>query len=405
MNLLIIGGGGREHALAWKLSQSSLLDRVYACPGNPGIAELGTCVPLTDTDIDGFVRLAEEVSAGLTVVGPEGPLVNGIVDAFRARNLPIVGPPAAAALIEGSKAFAKEIMARAGVPTARHHTSHDAAEAARALDMFGFPLVIKADGLAAGKGVVVVEDRATALEALATLPPGLFIVEEFLSGEEVSFIVFVNGERVIPLAPTQDHKRVRDNDTGPNTGGMGAYCDRRILNRDQVEQILRLVIHPILETLRADGTPFTGFLYAGLMLTSEGPKVLEFNARLGDPETQALMMTMESDFAGTLLEGETPRWKPGAAVCVVLAASGYPGAVRTGDVITGIEDCGETVFHAGTRLTGRGVETAGGRVLGVTARGESLQQAIDKAYAAVAHIRFDDMHYRRDIGRKGLARW
>jgi len=405
VNLLIIGGGGREHALAWKLSQSSLLDRVYACPGNPGIAELGTCVPLTDTDIDGFVRLAEEVSAGLTVVGPEGPLVNGIVDAFRARNLPIVGPPAAAALIEGSKAFAKEIMARAGVPTARHHTSHDAAEAARALDMFGFPLVIKADGLAAGKGVVVVEDRATALEALATLPPGLFIVEEFLSGEEVSFIVFVNGERVIPLAPTQDHKRVRDNDTGPNTGGMGAYCDRRILNRDQVEQILRLVIHPILETLRADGTPFTGFLYAGLMLTSEGPKVLEFNARLGDPETQALMMTMESDFAGTLLEGETPRWKPGAAVCVVLAASGYPGAVRTGDVITGIEDCGETVFHAGTRLTGRGVETAGGRVLGVTARGESLQQAIDKAYAAVAHIRFDDMHYRRDIGRKGLARW
>lgn len=405
MNVLIIGSGGREHALAWKLSQSTLYGRVWACPGNPGIAQLATCVTPTRAGVTGFLGAAETVGADLTVVGPEAPLVDGIVDAFRANGLAIVGPTSKAARIEGSKAFAKAFMQRWRIPTAESETAETAGEAIKHIDRFGYPVVLKADGLAAGKGVIIAVDRGDAERALARLPPGRVVVEQYLDGEEVSFIVYTDGNTTWPLAPTQDHKRVGDSDTGANTGGMGAYCDSRILERDVTGEIIQSIIEPTLEGMKADGHPYTGFLYAGLMLTEEGPKVLEFNARLGDPETQALMQAMESDLGALLTEGEPPRWRTGASVCVVLAAAGYPGTVRTGDLIEGAENCGATVFHAGTRMTDRGLATSGGRVMGVTSSGATLQEAIGHTYAAVAKIHFDGMHYRCDIGRKGLKRW
>jgi phosphoribosylamine--glycine ligase len=405
MKVLVIGGGGREHALAWKLSQSTLCNRVIACPGNPGMAAVAECVPATEAGPAGYLAVAEASGADLTVTGPEAPLVAGVADLFLAHGKAIVGPTAAAARIEGSKAFAKEIMQRAGAPTARSITAEDAESAARAIDAFGFPAVIKADGLAAGKGVVIAGDKQSALSALEGLPRGRFVIEEFLEGEEVSFIVYTDGRRVFPLAPTQDHKRIGDGDTGPNTGGMGAYRDARILSEAATREILDRIISPTLEAMREAGHPFTGFLYAGLMMTAAGPKVLEFNARLGDPETQPLLHGLESDLLALFTDGEPPRWREGASACVVMAAHGYPGAVRTGDVISGIEDCGATVFHAGTRLGARGLETAGGRVLGVTASGATLSEAIEGAYAGVAKIRFDGMQYRKDIGAKGLRRW
>ena len=399
MRLLVIGSGGREHALVWKLAQSPGVT-LYASPGNPGMARHATCLPLAE---------AKALKPDLTVVGPEVPLVEGIVDEFRAAGLPIVGPTAAAARLEGSKVFAKNFFVQHGIPTAQFVTAGSPADAVRALDRFGFPVVLKADGLAAGKGVVIAHDRAEAEAALPGLE-GPIVVEEFLSGEEVSFIALCDGRDVVPLAPTQDHKAVFDGDRGPNTGGMGAYCDSRILTEAETRGVLDRVILPTVEA-----THFTGFLYAGLMMTAAGPRVLEFNVRLGDPETQPLMHRLAGDFVPALaaaaagrLAGRRLEWRPEPSVCVVLCSGGYPGAYQSGKKILGIEEAeaaGATVFQAGTRRSAEGLETAGGRVLGVTARGETLPAAIENAYAAAAKVCFEAMHYRRDIGRKGLKRY
>lgn len=405
MKILVIGGGGREHAIAWKLAQSSRVSRVYAAPGNPGTAQLGECLAPPVAGPEGYVRIAEERNIDLTVIGPEAPLVQGVADALRARGRRVIGPSAAAAQLEGSKAYAKDLMREAGIPTARFVTVDSPAEARTVLGRFGFPVVLKADGLAAGKGVIIARDEQEAEAALGKLPSGRVVVEECLAGEEVSFIVLACESRVIPFDTTQDHKAVYDGDCGPNTGGMGAYCDTRILSNAEREVVMEHVIHPTLDHMRHRGAPFTGFLYAGLMMTAEGPKVLEFNVRLGDPECQPLMYRMESDFVATLLDGEPMRWSSNPSVCVVMAAAGYPNEPRKGDVITGIEDCDATVFQAGTKLVDNTLVTSGGRVLGVTSSGPDLAAAIENTYAAVKRIHFTGAHYRTDIGRKGLKRW
>jgi phosphoribosylamine--glycine ligase len=410
MRILVIGGGGREHALCWKLAQSEKTSALYAAPGNPGIAQVAKCLATTD-----YLAAAESIDADLTVVGPEAPLAAGIVDQFRAKSRTIVGPTATAARLESSKAFAKELMMRAGIPTARFATAASLEEAHDALLEFDLPVVIKADGLAAGKGVIIAKTRDQAKKAIDQLMSlgGSLVIEEFLVGEEVSFIVLSDGVNVLALEPTQDHKTVFDSDQGPNTGGMGAYCDGRVLDALRQELVMAQVIRPAIGQMRAEGMPFTGFLYAGLMMTAEGPKVVEFNARLGDPETQALMHRLESDFVEPLYAAaqgaleETPLdWKADPSVCVVLAAEGYPGSVRTGDAITGIDQVrAAQVFQAGTKLEGERLVTAGGRVLGLTASGATLDLAIRNTYAEVQKIHFDGMHYRTDIGKKGLKRW
>jgi phosphoribosylamine--glycine ligase len=399
MRILIIGGGGgREHALAWKLAKEG--HEIFAGPGNPGIAQVARVVPGSD-----YLAIASAVAPDLTVVGPEAVLVTGVVDQFRAAQRPIVGPTQANAQIEGSKIHSKQLMQRLGIPTARFARVETTEEGLAALKQFDYPVVVKADGLAAGKGVIITHDRSEAEAAVRTLGPRL-IVEEFLVGEEVSFIVLCDGKVGLPLEATQDHKTVGDGDTGPNTGGMGAYCDGRILSAAEAERVMATVIDPVI-----DATGFTGFLYAGLMMTEAGPKVLEFNVRLGDPETQPLMHRMKDGFAEVLmraatgeLRGAAIQWKREPSVCVVMAAAGYPGQVRTGDVISGVENCDAEVFQAGTRIGARGLETAGGRVLGVTASGPDLQAAVHNVYAAVGKIHFDGMHYRHDIARKGLKR-
>ena len=406
MRILVLGSGGREHALAWKLAQSPGVS-VFAAPGNPGIAKVATCLPVVAGA--SYLEMAEAIGADLTVVGPEAPLVAGVVDAFRARGRKIVGPDRNAAQLEGSKVFAKNFFVQSNISTAEFVTVENQTDARQALDRFGFPVVLKADGLAAGKGVIIAHDRQEAEAALGTLK-GRLVIEEFLRGEEVSFIALCDGKDVVPLAPTQDHKAVFDGDTGPNTGGMGAYCDGAILTEAQTREILDGVIYPTVEAMH-----FTGFLYAGLMMTAAGPKVLEFNVRLGDPETQPLMHRMASDFVPALmaaasgeLAGMKLEWRSGPSVCVVLASGGYPGAYETGKAIRGIdaaEATGATVFHAGTRMGAAGLETAGGRVLGVTAAGQDLAGAIHGAYAAVRHVDFEGMHYRADIGKKGLRRY
>ena len=399
MKVLVIGSGGREHALCWKLAQSKGIE-VFANPGNPGMACAGTCIPGDPLDA------ALAIEAGLTVVGPEVPLVGGIVDRFRARGLRIVGPTAEVAKLEGSKVYAKEFFRAHSIPTADYAVCEDASHARMAMGRFGFPVVLKADGLAAGKGVVVAHNTAEADAALAALK-GRLVVEEFLQGEEVSFIALCDGHDVLPLEPTQDHKAVFDGDQGPNTGGMGAYCDGAILTPAQTHEVMERVIRPTVAATR-----FSGFLYAGLMVTASGPRVLEFNVRLGDPETQPLMHRLTSDLVPVLiaaaegrLAGHTLEWREGPSVCVVLASGGYPGEYATGKEITGVQRAeagGASVFHAGTRVAHGRLETSGGRVLGVTAAGADLGKAIDAAYHAVGFIRFDGMHYRTDIGKKGL---
>lgn len=371
---------------------------------------MATCLATSD-----YLAAAESIDADLTVVGPETPLAAGIVDQFRAKGRRIVGPTAAAARLESSKAFAKEMMLRAGIPTARFATATSTEEARDALLEFDLPVVVKADGLAAGKGVIIANTHEEANRAIDQLMPlgSTLVIEEFLAGEEVSFIVLSDGVNVVALEPTQDHKTVNDGDLGPNTGGMGAYCDGRILDAFRQELVMAQVIRPAIAQMRADGTPFTGFLYAGLMMTSQGPKVVEFNARLGDPETQALMHRMASDFVEPLYAAahgaleETPLdWKTDPSICVVLAAAGYPGAARTGDAITGLDEIDRaTVFHSGTKLDENVLRTSAGRVLGVTSSGATLELAMKNAYEEVSKIHFDGMHYRKDIGRKGLRRW
>jgi phosphoribosylamine--glycine ligase len=402
MKILVIGSGGREHAIAWRLARSG--HEVHSTPGNPGMARVGTNHPASDV-----LELAKHLGADLTVVGPEAPLAGGIVDRFRAAGLMIVGPTRENAQLEASKVFAKRFFLSHGIPTAKSRETASESEALDALREFQLPVVIKADGLAAGKGVIVASTKEEAVDAVQTLGTKL-VIEEFLEGEEVSFIAICDGRSALALEPTQDHKRIFDLDQGPNTGGMGAYCDSRILSEEQRTAAMEQVILP---TVRATG--FTGFLYAGLMMTPQGAKVLEFNVRLGDPETQALMHRYHGDFAEPLLAsargelaGLRAEWNPDPSVCVVMASEGYPGTPRIGDLITGIDECektGAVVFHAGTRESSEGICTSGGRVLGVTASGPTLAKACAHAYNGVEQIRWLGAQFRRDIGQKGLVRW
>ena len=423
MRILVVGSGGREHALAHTLVKSPDVSAVLAAPGNGGTAGIGENIPVADTDVPGLVALAKDRGIDLVVTGPEAPLVAGLRDAMESAGVACFGPDAYAAGLEGSKAFAKEVMAAAGVPTAAYETFTDAAAARAYIEALGKPVVVKADGLAAGKGVTVAQDAAEAIAAVdEALVKGAFgqagakvVVEELLVGEEASFLAFCDGKTAVPMTACQDHKAVFDGDRGPNTGGMGAYCPAPVLPQERYAETCALVIDPILREMARRGHPFTGILYAGLMMTADGPKVLEYNVRFGDPECQPLLVRLASDLpailhacrAGTLTP-ELVRWSPQSALCVVMAAPGYPGSYPKGMVITGIDaaeaDPAVTVFQAGTRRDGNAVVTSGGRVLGVTALGDTLAAAKDAAYAACAKIDFTGAFYRRDIGDKGLKR-
>jgi phosphoribosylamine--glycine ligase len=423
MHVLVIGGGGREHALAWKLAQSPRVKKLTCAPGNAGMAALGGCAAVNVSDPAAIAALAEKLKADLTVIGPEAPLVAGVADEFARRKLAIVGPAQAAAELEGSKVFAKQFMQRHGLPTAGFTVCADHGDAYSALCAVEWPVVIKADGLAAGKGVRIAQtpDEATAIveafmEKMELGPAGeRLVLEEYLEGEELSFIILTDGKAYVPLAPTRDHKRAFDDDRGPNTGGMGAYSEDGIADAALRARLEKEIVEPTLRGLEAEGRSYQGFLYFGLMLTGDGPKVLEFNCRMGDPECQPLVTRLESDLAEVLekvatgkLGGTELRWSAGASLCVVLASGGYPGNYETGTAITGIEDAekleGVSVFHAGTKRADGKLVTSGGRVLGVTARGADLRAASERAYAAVEKIRFDGVHYRRDIGRKALLK-
>ena len=424
MNVLVIGGGGREHALVWKLGQSERVRKVYCAPGNAGIAEEATCLDIAPTDISGLLALARAREIDLTVVGPEAPLVAGLVDRFRDASLVAIGPGREAARLEGSKTFTKELLSAAGVPTADYETFEDPSSALRALAGQSYPLVVKADGLAAGKGVLIVRDREEAEAAVRTImverafgeAGNRVVLESFLEGEEASFIVLTDGETILPLASSQDHKAIHDGDRGPNTGGMGAYSPAPVVDSAMHERIMARVIEPVVEEMNRRGTPYRGILYAGLMIADETPYVLEFNVRMGDPETQPILFRMEGDLAETLLHlhhrqlhKATLSWRSDPALCVVLASAGYPGAYEKGKVIRGLEalagDPDLKVFHAGTARNAAGeLVTNGGRVLGVTARGETLSACRDRAYGAIGGISFEGMAYRTDIGLKGLRR-
>jgi phosphoribosylamine--glycine ligase len=422
-DVLLVGGGGREHALAWKLAQSPRLGRMIAAPGNPGIAAHARCVAVKDTAVDELVALARRERPGLVVVGPEAPLALGLADRLRAAGFAVFGPSRAAARLESSKAFAKDLMARHGIPTARFRTLHDAEGARRYCRELGAPLVVKADGLAAGKGVVVCRtldeaDRAVALcfEDRAFGDAGLTVViEEFLDGEEASFFALADGAAVLPLAGAQDHKTVFDGDRGPNTGGMGAYSPAPVLDEAMQERVMAEIARPVIAAMAKEGAPYAGVLYVGLMITREGPKVIEFNCRFGDPECQAIVPRLRDDLLALLEAAATGRglpaalaWSERASVCVVMASGGYPGRYETGRPITGIEAAAALrdvhVFHAGTARHDGTLVTAGGRVLGVQALGEDVATAIRAAYAGVERIRFDGAHYRRDIGHHALRR-
>jgi phosphoribosylamine--glycine ligase len=418
MNVLVIGGGGREHALVAKLKKSPSVDKIWCAPGNGGIASDAECIPVDLGDVAALVALAEKLSPDLTVVGPELPLVNGIADEFTARNWPVVGPSRSAARLEGSKIFTKEFLLRHGIPTAKMYgASESASEAYAALESVSWPLVIKADGLCAGKGVVVAADEASARDFIERvlekeeLGEGgkRILLEEALAGDELSFIILMDGTHYAALVPTRDHKRIFDGNQGPNTGGMGAYSSDDLLSAELRRTIISKIVEPTLEGLATDGIPYRGFLYFGLMLTADGPQVLEFNCRLGDPETQAIVARMNFDL-GKLLQDATQgklnpatlKWHQGASACVVLTAGGYPGKFKAGtpiDGLTGVNDNkGVDVFHAGTRLADGKIVTNGGRVLGVTAVGATLQDALRKIYSAIEKIDFEGMHYRKDIG-------
>lgn len=425
MKVLVVGSGGREHALAWKLSREATVSEVLCAPGNAGIAQVAGLVPIAAADVEGLAALAERERIDLTVVGPELPLERGIADVFAQRGLRVFGPSRAAARLECSKVFAKAFMSRHGVPTARYRVCETPDEARQtvAAGELGLPVVVKADGLAAGKGVVVAQDTAQALAAIRDAMEdrqfgdagSRVVLEECLTGPEVSFFALCDGTRAVPLTTAQDHKRAFDNDDGPNTGGMGAFAPSPLIDAALHDRIVREIIEPVMSGMRADGHPYKGFLYAGLMLTCSGPRVIEFNVRFGDPEAQVVIPMIDDDLAPHLAAAadgglETaPRFGSMKHVGVVLASKGYPGSVPAGLPIRGIDEASRLedvlVFHAGTTTTGpdRPVLTAGGRVLTVVGRGASYQSAIDRAYAAAGCISFDGMHYRRDIGRKALT--
>jgi phosphoribosylamine--glycine ligase len=419
MKILVIGGGGREHALVWKLGQSAGVKKIWCAPGNGGIREEAECVPVDAGDVVGLVAFAEKVKPDLTVVGPELPLVNGLVDAFTERKWAVVGPDKKAAQLEGSKIFAKEFLQRHNIPTAELYGAHDSAGGAYgALCAVDWPVVIKADGLCAGKGVFVAPNPDAATDFIERvmekneLGEGgkRVMLEEALEGEELSFILLTDGERYAPLVPTRDHKRAFDNNEGPNTGGMGAYSSDELLPVDLRHTIEKTIVEPTMKGLTADGIRYQGFLYVGLMLTKSGPKVLEFNCRLGDPETQAILARVDFDLAEVLadaangnLKSEKIKWKSGAGACVVMASGGYPGKFETGKEIRGLADAARVadvkVLHAGTKRVGETIVTNGGRVVGVTATGNTLNAALQKAYEAAGKIQFEGMHFRKDIGK------
>jgi phosphoribosylamine---glycine ligase len=418
MKALVIGAGGREHALVWKLAASRDVERVWCAPGNAGIGREAECVPADPGDVPALVELASRLKPDLTVVGPELPLVGGITDEFRSKGLRILGPSRAAARLEGSKIFAKEFLHRHGIPTASPYGVYDSpGDAYAALCAVDWPVVVKADGLCAGKGVLVTRspDEATAfIERLMEKREfgesgSRLLLEEALEGEELSYIVLTDGEHFLPMLAARDHKRVFDGNEGPNTGGMGAFCSDGLLSAEAEGELLEKVVRPTIEGMAGEGSPYTGFLYFGLMLTAAGPKVLEFNCRMGDPEAQPIVARMDFDLAEAAwaavdggLSKIKPRWKPGASVCVVLASGGYPGSFEAGKRIEGLEEAekipGIKIFHAATRLQHGAYCTSGGRVLGVTASGATLDEARASVYYAASRIRFDKMHFRKDIG-------
>jgi len=423
MKVLVIGSGGREHALVWKLRQSPRVSKIYCAPGNGGIARDAECVPADVKNVGLLLSLADQVKPDLTVVGPELPLTLGVVDEFQRHGWRVFGPAQAAARLESSKSFAKEFMKRCNIPTAPYAICKSLDEIKDALPHFHMPVVLKADGLAAGKGVVICKSKEEALATAADMLSGKMlgqagatvVVEECLQGEELSFLVLSDGERVAPLVAAQDHKRVGDGDTGPNTGGMGAYSTSSILDEQMQNWLIQHVARPVIDGMKAEGTDYRGVLYCGLMMTAKGPMVLEFNCRFGDPETQAILMRLESDLVEAMeaaIEGRVSdgdfRWSADASVCVVMASGGYPGTYAVGKKISGLEQAAEVdgveIFHAGTTAHDNAYFTAGGRVLGVTAKGEDLQTALDRAYEAVEKISFDGAHYRRDIGARALKK-
>ncbi|MGI8770652.1 MAG: phosphoribosylamine--glycine ligase [Acidobacteriaceae bacterium] len=431
MKVLIFGGGGREHALAWAIAKSPRGAEVICAPGNAGIAEIARCVPADLASLSSMLGVVTAEQPDLVVIGPELPLSLGLADELARRGIRAFGPTRAAAMLETSKAFAKRFMQRHTIPTAAYAVVTTPAEARDALDLFHPPLVIKADGLAAGKGVLICANEAEALSAIDGLFSGSLlqqsglgaaaqtvVLEEFLEGEELSFLVLTDGKHAAPLAPAQDHKRIGEGDTGPNTGGMGVYSTDSMLEPEMRDWILHHIVQPTLDGMAAEDAPFVGVLYCGLMMTARGPMVLEYNARFGDPETQAILVRLESDLLealeaavdGRLSETEL-RWKPGASACIIASSAGYPGSYTTGHPITGlppasvdaVEENAVEVFHSGTKETSEGLVTAGGRVLGVTAAAPSLEAALARAYGAMGKIHFDGIYYRQDIGHRAVT--
>jgi phosphoribosylamine--glycine ligase len=422
LRILVVGSGGREHALVWKLAQSPRAERIYCAPGNAGIEQQAECVPIPVTALAALADFAEQQQIGLTVVGPEAPLAAGIVDEFKRRGLRIFGPDRGAALLESSKIWCKQLLANYGIPTGSFVPLSNADEAVSYVEVLDPPIVVKADGLAAGKGVTIAQSVQEAKAAIrSAMVEGAFgeggkrvIVEEYLSGPEVTVEVLSDGKNLYPLPPAQDHKRIFDNDKGPNTGGMGCYSPVPVLTPELYEQAMETIMRPTVRAMAAEGRPYVGCLYGGLVLTESGPQVLEFNCRFGDPESQVILPVLDADLVDLLeaaVDGALPsggQAQKGAAVCIVMASGGYPGEYQTGKVIGGLEQTGKRsdaiVFHAGTTRTDQGIVTAGGRVLGVTGLGETLPAAIDAAYAAVSEISFEGAHYRRDIGRRAAGR-
>ena len=423
MKVLVLGSGGREHALVWKLAQSPRVTKIYCAPGNGGIAAEAECFAVDLKSLPAMVELAQRLGPDLIVVGPELPLTLGVVDEFSKRGWPTFGPSKAAAQLELSKSFAKEFLQRHRIPTAHYAICDSMAEVRDALPHFHAPIVVKADGLAAGKGVVIAASREEAATVAGEMLSGKMVgdaglrvvLEEFLEGDELSFLVFSDGERVAPLVAAQDHKRIGDGDSGPNTGGMGAYSTQTIVDDQMRDWLVHHIARPVVEGMKAEGVEYKGVLYCGLMMTARGPMVLEFNCRFGDPETQPILMRLESDLLeaieasieGRLSDGDF-RWSSDAAVCVVMASGGYPGAFEAGKKIRGLDDAAEVagvkVFHAGTSRRDDNYYTTGGRVLGVTARAPELADAVERAYQAVRCIRFEGAHYRQDIAARALKK-
>lgn len=422
MKVLVVGGGGREHALVWKLAQSPKVKKIYCAPGNAGTAAIAENISVAADDVENLLAFAMVNSIDLTVVGPEAPLMEGIADRFQSAGLKIFAPSKRAAAIEGSKALSKDLMAKYNIPTAKYATFTAAADAIACIQEWGAPIVVKADGLAAGKGVVVAFDEETAIQAVKDIMEdnmfgdagSVVVVEEYLDGEEVSILAFTDGFTVVPMVSAQDHKRIFDGDEGPNTGGMGAYSPAPIYTDALAEEVQRTILQPTIDALRAEGRLYQGVIYAGLMVTADGPKVLEYNARFGDPETQPIMMRLKTDLVEiieAILDGKLQsmdiQWYEEPAVCVVMVAGGYPGKYAKGEEIlglAGLDNEKTTVFHAGTALKNEKIVTAGGRVLGVTTRAATIAEAIQAAYEVVGKISFKDAFYRKDIGHRALNR-